>query len=292
MSISPGFGTFPLLVVWFGFPVVLRAVQAFSPLKKYAIMAKMALGELKRKLEELGLSEKEASVYLASLELGASTAAEIAAHAAVNRATTYAVIEDLKKQGLMTSLERGAKTLFMAESPERLGTLLRAKEQGFREGFRGLEQALPELTRIFESAGERPRVRFFEGEAGIAAVREDILKTKTDFFDEIIPLDEVHRFFPPRKGDHRERMQEKLIRIKNRIIYTTKQGAIFPRGKGLARYKFVAPEKLPIATEVVLYGNKVVVVAYKQNLVGVVIEDEVITKAFRVIFDMLWQFLP
>lgn len=255
-------------------------------------MTVMASNELKRKLEDLGLSEKEASVYLASLELGASTAAEIAMHAGVNRATTYAVIEDLKKQGLMSSFERGKKAVFTAESPERLGALLRIREQKFREGLRGLEQVMPELAQIFASAGERPRVRFFEGEAGIAAIREDILKTKTDFFDEILPLDEVNRFFPPHKGDHREMMRKKLAHVKNRIIYTTKEEAIFPSVRDLTRYKFVDPKKLPIATEIVLYANKAILVAYKQKLVGVLIEDEVMAKTLRAIFDVLWEFLP
>ena len=45
------------------------------------------------KLEEFGLSEKEAKVYMASLEIGEATADQIAKHSGVNRSTTYVQIQ-------------------------------------------------------------------------------------------------------------------------------------------------------------------------------------------------------
>ena len=59
---------------------------------------------LEFKLKELGLAEKEAKVFLASLELGSSAVQEIAKKAEINRATTYVIIEKLMKKGLMSSV--------------------------------------------------------------------------------------------------------------------------------------------------------------------------------------------
>src|SRR3989338_6412357 len=83
-------------------------------------------------LEDLGLSEKEAKVYLASLELGESAPAEIAKHAGINRDTTYVIAEKLVKDGLMSQLEKDKKTYFMAENPEQLLRLLRKQEQDIK----------------------------------------------------------------------------------------------------------------------------------------------------------------
>ena len=66
---------------------------------------------LKEQLEKIGLAEKEAKVFLASLELGSSAAQKIAKKAEINRATTYVIIEKLMKKGLMSSVEKG-KRLF------------------------------------------------------------------------------------------------------------------------------------------------------------------------------------
>ena len=70
-------------------------------------------------LKKFGLSEKEARVYLAALELGQASVQDIAKKSAVNRATTYLMIESLEKRGLMYKLIKNKKKLFAADTPER-----------------------------------------------------------------------------------------------------------------------------------------------------------------------------
>ena len=73
---------------------------------------------LEKDIEKLGLSEKEAKVYLASLELGPSPVQVISQKSKVNRATTYVVIDSLMAMGLMSTYDEGKKTFFTSESPE------------------------------------------------------------------------------------------------------------------------------------------------------------------------------
>lgn len=80
-------------------------------------------------LKNLDLSEKEAVVYLASLELGSSTIQEIAKKSQISRSTAYEVIESLIKKGLMSSLTKGKKKYFSAAAPETLTTLIDIKER-------------------------------------------------------------------------------------------------------------------------------------------------------------------
>ena len=77
-----------------------------------------------KELQEIGLSEKESRVYLASLELGPATAERLSTQAKVNRSTTYVQLESLMKSGLVTTYEEGKKTFFSPESPELLKRLL------------------------------------------------------------------------------------------------------------------------------------------------------------------------
>ncbi|MCF7835696.1 MAG: helix-turn-helix domain-containing protein [Candidatus Marinimicrobia bacterium] len=85
------------------------------------------------KLKQLGLSEKEAKVYLASLELGEATVQEIAKQAGVNRPTTYVQIEKLTKMGLMSSVEKEGKKYFNAEEPNQLLKILEKQKKRNRE---------------------------------------------------------------------------------------------------------------------------------------------------------------
>ena len=61
-------------------------------------------------LIKFGLSEKEASVYIALLELEVAVVQEIASAAGINRSSTYVVLEALQKRGLVnTNAGRGIK---------------------------------------------------------------------------------------------------------------------------------------------------------------------------------------
>ena len=128
---------------------------------------------LEFKLKELGLAEKEAKVFLASLELGSSAVQEIAKKAEINRATTYVIIEKLMKKGLMSSVEKGKKTFFQTEDPKRLLKLLEEQEESLKRKEEEFKKYLPELETLFNIAEEKPKVRFFEGKEGLIAIRED-----------------------------------------------------------------------------------------------------------------------
>ena len=85
--------------------------------------------EATSRLLELGLTDKEAGVYLAMLELGPASVQEIARKSGVNRSTSYLTIEALKERGLASSSTRGKKMLFTAESPSRLAAVLNRERE-------------------------------------------------------------------------------------------------------------------------------------------------------------------
>ena len=62
-----------------------------------------------QELTSLGLKDKAAAVYLASLEIGPSPVQPIAKKAKVVRATTYVVLEELMQMGLVTKYKEGKK---------------------------------------------------------------------------------------------------------------------------------------------------------------------------------------
>src|SRR3990170_1200323 len=176
---------------------------------------------LEKILEDLGLSEKEAKIYLACLELGESAPAEIAKHAGINRATTYVIAEKLVKDGLMSQLEKDKKTYFIAENPEQLLRLLRKQEQDIKNKEQEFQKYLPELKTIFDTAGERPKVRFFEGKEGLKAIQEDFLQSKDRHVEEIYSSDDLHNVF---NEEDLKKIREvrKNKQIRTRAIYVRK----------------------------------------------------------------------
>ena len=56
---------------------------------------------LEKELEKIGLTEKEAAVYLALLKLGPTTALKIARETGIKRPTVYTTLDALKGRGLV-----------------------------------------------------------------------------------------------------------------------------------------------------------------------------------------------
>src|SRR3989339_81587 len=177
---------------------------------------------LKEQLEKIGLADKEAKVFLASLELGSSAVQEIAKKAGINRATTYVIIEKLMKKGLMSSVEKGKKTYFQTEDPKRLLKLLEEQEEGIKRKEEEFKKYLPELETLFNSTEEKPKVRFFEGKDGLIAIREDYFKAKDKEVLGIFARDEEKKVFTQeeRKNALKERINKK---INLKLIYTDEE---------------------------------------------------------------------
>ncbi len=84
---------------------------------------------LVKQLEEFGLNDKEAKVYIATLELGQSSAADIAKKSGVHRATTYFTLESLMKMGLVSASSEEKVQTFLPEDPAQLKNILIKKQQ-------------------------------------------------------------------------------------------------------------------------------------------------------------------
>ncbi len=252
--------------------------------------------DLENEIKKLGLSDKEAKIYLTALELGSAPASEIATHSGINRATTYVILEELKKKGLASTFLKGKKTIFAAEPPERLSNLFEIEEKRIKESFFGLKKILPDLSKLYESRGERPKVRFFEGIEGINSLREDILKTKAKFLYQILPLDAVEKYALERKlqdpafakaSAGKEKIK-KLYNIPSKSIYYNKNGKVFPGKSGKAEYKFLADK---FETEIIIYGKKIAFINIKKKPIGVIIDDSAISLTVKIFFEALWKFL-
>ena len=71
-------------------------------------------------IEQLGYSPAEASVYLAALELGASSATDIAKKARIPRTSVNLIIAALNKKGLISAYIQRKRKIWSAENPEKL----------------------------------------------------------------------------------------------------------------------------------------------------------------------------
>ncbi|NTW30220.1 MAG: hypothetical protein HGA33_03005 [Candidatus Moranbacteria bacterium] len=242
---------------------------------------------LERELMEIGLNEKEAKVYLASLELGQSVVQAIANKAGVNRATTYFVIEGLMAKGLMSSFHQGKKQFFIATDPDRLVEILEEQERDMKRKSEELKKLIPQLQSINNKKSDRPVVRYYEGKEGISAMNDELIKIVSG---SVVPMaysvDAVDNLF---MKEERARAKKKRLdkKIKTKAIYTYKDGVLESTTDGDRRK--VPFEKFPIKSDIAIFDDNVRIASLGNRQVGIIIEDKEIADSMRAVLDLAWE---
>jgi len=239
-------------------------------------------------LKAAGLSDNEAKVYLAMLELGPAPVQEIAAKAGVNRPTAYVQIEALKKKHLASTQTRGKKTFFIAESPETLEALLNKEGAELEARRTELLKAMPELAAAFVMTDEKPVVRYFEGKEGLAKLRQEVLKSKEKLVRSIAKVEDVLATSPNALTTHpSERVKHK---IHSKLIYTSDKAAVLPTDKAMLREsKFISAKKLPITFDFTVFDDKVKFEILRGKSGGIIIQNKDIAQSFKNLFDFIWN---
>ncbi|MFW9879858.1 MAG: TrmB family transcriptional regulator [Candidatus Thorarchaeota archaeon] len=237
-------------------------------------------------LQTFGLSEKEAKVYLASLELGTATASDISIKSNLPRTLVYDLLERLIELGLVTYVIKNHKKYFSAVNPKELSEILEEKQNIIKE-------ALPNLESLYKSPGiKRPLVEVYEGKEGLKTLMNDLLKlgikellaygSSRSFF-------EVDPFFI--EHWHKERI---LKKIKIRVMYneteqTKERLKKHKESLGLTKYKFL-PIKVESPTPTLIYENKLVFLhLVKKEPFAVLIDNEQMANNYRKYFEELWK---
>lgn len=232
-------------------------------------------------LKSLGFTDSEAKIYLLALELGPSSVQEIAKKAKVSRVTTYAAIEALKKHGLMSSVEKGKKTLYAAESPERLVSFVHNRMKQMENTLREVEQTINELKLV--QRGDKPVVKLFEGKEGLRAIQDDILKTNPDEILEMSNYDALLSAFP---GDELEPYQNELDRKKiptEGIILYSKP---LKRRTHAINVHQISPKEFSFFGNVTIYESKIALTTFQGNNISVLIESDILAQTMRAMFRL------
>lgn len=240
-------------------------------------------------LQKLGLNEKEVKVYLAALELGYAPVQNIAKKAQINRATAYFIIDGLLNRGLMTQIEKDKKTYYAAEDPKGLGVIIDKKIKDAEEVRGVFKNILPQLESIYNLSIEKPKIRYYEGMEGLQAMRSEFLQVAQKEILGFVSLDQLLKYFPAQETELTKKRIEKGI--KSRVIYTREAGPIegATDKEALREARYVPRNKINLATDVSIYGNRVSMVFLREKMGGVIIENHELADTMRAIFELAWE---
>lgn len=238
-------------------------------------------------LESLGLAEKEAKVYTALLQLGRASAYSVSEKSGLKKPTTYVILGELVKKGLVSKVPRTRKQLFVAQSPDEFFALA-------EERLAVAKKALPELMAMVD--GEEPKVRsiFYEGLGG---VRQALwYRFKELEGQEIVGFYAASHDAPKEFLDLAFEWCDEVEKRGARVR------GIAPRHPSLAAwndryqkpmwdFRFLPFEQYS-ATISIDVGDTFVRIIGFRGLQAVIIENPDVARTVRQIFEMVWRTLP
>ncbi|MCK9186537.1 hypothetical protein M0P48_03810 [Candidatus Gracilibacteria bacterium] len=218
------------------------------------------------KLIEFGLSEKEAKVYMALLELGEASVTDIARKARVTRTNTYHLLGALSSYDLVVGEQGDSKSMFRAQKPEKLLAFVRAKMNEAANRYKEAETLMPEFKSIYRDPDQKTKIRYFDGIEGIMSIYDDALSAKSKIFS--YPTTEDRDAILP--GFFNEYNEKKA-----------KKGVETEALKNL-------PERFSTSSEINIYDNKIAVVSLKEKT-GFIVEGKEVTDAFKKMFILAYE---
>jgi len=230
-------------------------------------------------LQEIGLSNTEAKVYLALLELGSALAGEITKKSEVNRTNVYDALERLIEKGLVTYVISANRKVFEPVNPEMLREILKDKQEK-------LSSVINELQLKYKTSRSKEEATIFKGKKGIKSIFEDILKEKKDLF----AYGAESRFadmFPAYQKHWNDRRARLGIKVK--MIYNEKvrQRKIKEKLKKLTM-KFL-PKHYEFPSTIMIYGDKVITIVWTELPFGFMIRSKETVKSHMNFFEILWN---
>ena len=238
-------------------------------------------------LMKLGLTDEEAKVYLAVLEINGGPVSSIARKAAIHRVSCYHTVEKLLEKRLLSQYNRNGVKCFAPEPPEQILSLAEEKVN-IAKGL------LPELKSLASALAFRPKIRFYEGRDGVERVFTESLTAKGEILG-YTNLKSATMFFP----EFFERYtHEKLKRkIKTRYLSPTTVESVHVMDKflpkkydqNLLEILLVNRDQFLFENEVLVFNDSVGIVSLNQDeLLGLIVESPTFARTMKAVFDLAW----
>lgn len=234
-------------------------------------------------LQQLGLEDKEAKVYLAALEYGPTTIIELAAKSGVKRTTIHEFIEAMVEQGFIIATFSGKRKLYNAAPPESLELILQKQTQA-------IKQLLPDLKFLASKSLQKPKIRYYEGAEGIKHLYDDLLTTQDQIYYFGSMRDEVNLLGKQFLNNWIKKRKEKGIKV-NAIRIKSKEMPIqgWQGGQEYLRdLRFFPRDNKENFVNINIYDNKVSITSSFKESYGLIIESQELAQSLKFIWQIVW----
>lgn len=235
-------------------------------------------------LSTLGLSDKQASVYLALVELGESSAYSVAHKSGLKTPTTYVILKELIDKNIVYTIPRDKKQRFKAMDPKQLFAKSESR-------FADAKSLLPSILALVATPSMAPVTRSFSGKSQLLGAYFETLATPNTTLRGWLSegawsehgLDFFLNTYRP------ERIKQN---ISNQfIVGDSEVMRDYAKNDAGAQKETRIDKNFSPETDLLIYGgNKIIIASFYEEM-GVIIESQKVHDLLLGIFDAHWAAL-
>ncbi len=234
-------------------------------------------------LTDVGLSEKEALIYLSTLECGTSLVSVIASSAKFNRITTYTILEKLLIRGLVTTSIRDGAKHFTAVSPEIFS-------ESIRQRAKRLEKSVPHLLALAGDNNARPIVQMFEGLTGVKRAYKETFQSSGEILN-FANSKGLRENWPEYDIEYVAERARRKIFLRG-IAPDDKPGKLVQNEneKFYREIRLLPQKKFEVENEINIFDDKLLITSFEPKVFAILIQSQAVADTQRQIFEMMWKF--
>lgn len=242
-------------------------------------------------LKEAGLTDGEAKVYLALLELGLTTIGPVLEKSKVTKSIIYRILDRLIQKGLVSYIIKEKTKYFQATQPEKLLDYIEERKKILDENKAKIQEIIPQLL-LKQQLSPKSEATIYEGFKGIMTVHDkrfEKLRKGDEYFFFGLPAQQPEYYHAYWKKDHQKREK---FGIKCRMLYNSKVEDVVLRNRN--SFKLCDARRMPmdVDTPAWILGYKDVTVIglpFSDQPFAFEIVNQAVADSFRNYFEWFWK---
>ena len=237
-------------------------------------------------LVDIGLNETQAKVYILLIKNGCLAPPQTADLLQIKRTNAYAVLDQLEELGLATKNDVRKKITYWASNPIALERLAKDKRAQALEHERQVQTSMPTLLNYFYTFTDQPGVRFFQGIEEIKDIYNDMLRTNKDIYVVRSPHDQDllgnDYFLKFKQKKAKLGIQTHMINPQvNKEVWNSETDKLYNTTRTQTN-----TEQYNAKVEICIYGDKVSIISFGEETIGMIIDSPQIAEAHKQLFKL------
>lgn len=231
---------------------------------------------------DLNIKAKKRQVVMALFEIKSGSATTVSKKVRLGRTTTYEILNQLHREGLVAKSMKRGSYLFSAKDPESIGQLLENKLAHFQE-------VLPQLQALYGQIASESSIEVLDQPQAIRHVWRAALRSGSKEHRLLGSLQLVREMLGDLDGYAKERMKQRIFR-KSLLLHADKsQKKYVDKQNQYWREVRFLPSSFDFRAAFLTYDTVVIFLLSSKIPQAIYINNESAAKSFRQFFDFLWE---